>query len=95
MKYNKEVYRSYTLILQFGINMLVPIFLCVFVGIWLDKLFNTSFLVIIFFFLGAAAGARNVFIFAKQIYSKPPVHDDITVKTPKHKTNRKDGNGSS
>lgn len=70
-KYDKEVYKSMTLITQFGINMLVPIFLCTFIGIFLDKKLGTQFIVIILFFLGAAAGARNVYIFAKGIYDKP------------------------
>jgi len=70
-KYDKDVYRSMTLITQFGINMLVPIFLCTFIGIFLDKKLGTQFIVIILFFLGAAAGARNVYLFARGIYDKP------------------------
>ena len=64
MKYQKEVYNNFTLVFQFGINMLVPILLCTFIGIFLDRLFSTSFIVIILFFLGAAAGIRNIFVFA-------------------------------
>lgn len=75
-KYNKDVYRSLTLITQFGINMIVPIFLCTFLGIFLDKKIGTNFLVIIMFFLGAIAGARNVYIFAKGIYDKPKKGDE-------------------
>jgi F0F1-type ATP synthase assembly protein I len=45
--------------------MIVPIVLCTFAGIFLDRLFDTSFIVIILFFLGAAAGFRNIYIFAK------------------------------
>lgn len=71
MKYNNSVYRSLAQIMQFGINMLVPIFLCTFLGIYLDKWLGTNFIVIIMFFLGAAAGARNVYIFAKAIFDKP------------------------
>jgi len=70
-KYDKDVYRSLTLITQFGINMLVPIFLCTFLGIFLDNKLGTRFLVIILFFVGAIAGARNIYIFAKNIYDKP------------------------
>lgn len=70
-KYDKEVYRSLTLITQFGINMLVPIFLCTFLGIFIDNKLGTRFIVILMFFLGAAAGARNVYIFAKNMYDKP------------------------
>lgn len=66
MKYQKEVFRSFSLVLQFGINMIVPILLCTFAGIFLDRLFSTSFIVIILFFLGALAGFRNIFILAKK-----------------------------
>lgn len=69
MKHSKNVMRSLTLITQFGINMLVPIFICSFAGIFLDKLFSTSFIVVILFFVGALAGFTNIFRLAKNIYS--------------------------
>ena len=50
--------------------MIVPILLCTFAGIFLDRLFSTSFIVIILFFLGALAGFRNIFIFAKNMDTK-------------------------
>lgn len=59
--------RMLTLITQFGINMLVPIFLCFFVGYYLDQKLGTSYLIIIFFFIGALAGFRNVYIFARRM----------------------------
>ena len=37
MKYKKSVYQSLVLITQFGINMIVPIFLCTGLGIFIDK----------------------------------------------------------
>lgn len=67
-KYDKSVYQSLALITQFGINMLVPVFLCSFVGIWLDEKFDTSFWMILLFFVGALAGFRNIYIMAKRIY---------------------------
>ena len=67
-KYDKSVYQSLALITQFGINMLVPVFLCSFVGIWLDEKFGTSFWMILRFFVGALAGFRNIYIMAKRIY---------------------------
>lgn len=70
MKAQREIFRNITLIFQFGINMLVPIFLCTFLGIFLDRLLSTSFIVIILFFLGAAAGFRNIYIFACRGSSK-------------------------
>lgn len=68
MKYHKSVYRSLALISQFGINMLVPIFLCSFAGMYLDKKAGTSYIMVIFFFVGAMAGFRNVYLFSKKIY---------------------------
>ena len=70
MKYQKEVFRSLSLVFQFGINMIVPILLCTFAGIFLDRLFSTSFIVIILFFLGALAGFRNIFVFARSLNRK-------------------------
>ncbi len=67
-KYDKSVYQSLALITQFGINMLVPVFLCSFAGIWLDEKFGTSFWMILLFFVGALAGFRNIYIMAKRIY---------------------------
>lgn len=70
-KFNRNVYQSLTMISQFGINMLVPVIVCSFLGIFLDKKLGTSYLVIILFFIGAAAGARNCYVFAKRIFDKP------------------------
>lgn len=69
LKYGKNVYHALTMITQFGINMLVPIFMCSFVGIWLDKKFDTSYWMVLLFFVGALAGFRNVYVFARKVYS--------------------------
>lgn len=66
-KERQSTLRMLTLITQFGINMLVPIFLCFFVGYYLDKKIGTSYLMIIFFFIGALAGFRNIYIFARRM----------------------------
>ncbi|MCR5687919.1 MAG: AtpZ/AtpI family protein [Lachnospiraceae bacterium] len=55
------------MIFQFGISMIVPILLCTFAGIFLDRLLSTSFIVIILFFIGAAAGLRNIYVLAKNM----------------------------
>ena len=60
--------RVLSYISQFAINMLVPIFLCSALGYYLDKRFNTGFIFIIMFFVGAVAGARNIYILAKREY---------------------------
>lgn len=70
MKYEKEVFRSFTMIIQFGINMIVPIFLCTFLGINLDRWLGTNFIVIILFFMGALAGFTNIFKIVRADNSK-------------------------
>ena len=67
MKHRKNSFRSLTTISQFGINMIVPIFGCSFFGMYLDRKFGTSFIMILLFFLGAAAGFRNIYIMATRI----------------------------
>ncbi len=67
-KYNRSVYQSLSVITQFGINMLVPIFLCTFAGWYLDKKFQTAVWFVVLFFVGALAGFRNIYILAKKIY---------------------------
>lgn len=69
MKNKRAVYQSLTMISQFGLNMLVPIFLCSFFGMFLDRKLGTSYFMVIFFFVGALAGFRNIFLLAKKIYN--------------------------
>ena len=72
------VFRSFAMIMQFGFNMLVPIFACTFAGIWLGDRFNMDFLAIPGFIIGVAAGGTAVFRQARSIYKKQghsPVSD--------------------
>ena len=67
MKDNSKIVRSLSMISQFTIHMLVPICMCSYLGYWIDEKLNTSFLFIIFFFVGAMAGGRNVYLLAQKI----------------------------
>ncbi len=69
MNQNQKVFQCLTLISQFAIHMLVPIFMCSYLGYFIDSKIGTSFMFIIFFFVGAAAGGRNIFLLAKRIYN--------------------------
>ena len=66
--YDRTVFRSIALIMQFGINMLVPICLMSAAGVWLDKHFGTNFWMILLFCMGAVAGGQNVYRMARTIY---------------------------
>lgn len=62
MKHNG--YKNLIFISQLAINVMVPTFLCLFLGLFLDKRFDTWFTVPLLF-LGMAAGLRNVYVTAK------------------------------
>ena len=68
MKKQSFVIRSLATISQFGIHMIVPICMCSVAGFFLDKWLGTGFFIIIFFFVGALAGFRNIYILARRIY---------------------------
>ena len=60
MKNQKKVFQSLTLILQFGLNMIV--------GIWLGRKYDILWITIPFFAIGALAGFTNIYKMAKKIY---------------------------
>lgn len=90
MKYGKNVYHSLVMVTQFGINMLVPIFICSFLGIYLDRWLNTSYWMIILFFLGACAGFRNIYMFAKRVYSIKSEKDTDRIRAQKKEETEND-----
>lgn len=80
VKYHRNVYRCLVLITQFGISMLTPIFLCSFLGIYLDRKLGTQFFMILLFFMGSAAGFRNIWRMAKTIYEEKSERDKYEEK---------------
>ena len=65
MRHKKKVFTTLALISQLGISMVVPIFLCTFVGMKLDERFGWS-VTIPLIILGILAGARNVYGLVRQ-----------------------------
>ena len=70
MKDKRKVFQTLTLVLQFGINMIVPILMCTALGVWLGKRYNIPIITIPLFAMGALAGFKNVFRMAKKIYGQ-------------------------
>lgn len=70
MKQHRKVFQTLTLIMQFGLNMIVPIFMCTLFGAWLGRKFDVPFLAVPLFVIGALAGFTNVFKMAKKIYGR-------------------------
>ena len=59
----KDIAKVLGLITQIGISMFVPIFICLFIGVFLDRHIGTSpWLMIVFIILGVAAGFRSVYM---------------------------------
>ena len=83
--------KAWSLILQLSLSMLVPIILCLFIGIWLDKLFGTEPIFMIFFIImGIGAGFRSVYMLTKDFFSSK----DTYVDTKKYRgKSRGDENG--
>lgn len=64
------------MIMQFGINMLVPIGIMSWLGVLLDRRCGTSFFMVLFFFVGAVAGFQNIWRMAKSIYDDKPQEEN-------------------
>ena len=82
--YDRSVFQSFALISQFGLNMLVPIGLMTWLGIWLDERLGTSYWVILLFFVGALAGGRNVYLMAKKVYGRKEKREDNDRENKEH-----------
>lgn len=77
-KDKKSIFRNFTLIMQLGLNVMVPIAMCVAVGVLIDNHFGTYWTVL-FLFMGMAAGARNAYKLAMASVredEKPKPRDD-------------------
>ncbi len=88
-----NVYKNLALISQLGINVMVPTFLCLFIGIWIGKFIGT-WVVIPLLFLGMAAGMRNCYLMAKKASgdTRPRRHpsDAVTGSNEDDRHNEKD-----
>ncbi len=70
MKYKKSVHKTFALISQLGISMLVPILMCVLLGSWLEGKLSIP-VTIPFIIVGVLAGGRNVYLLARHANEDP------------------------
>ena len=73
---NKGIVKGLMMVSQISISMLVPIFLCLFLGNFLNEKCNTVYFVPVFLFLGIAASVRNVYILTRSFYAKDKKKED-------------------
>ncbi len=66
----RKIFKSFTMISQIGISMMVPIFLCAWIGWWIDGRFQTRMWFLIMIFIGIGAAFRNVYMLTRSFYSE-------------------------
>lgn len=66
-KDSKIIMNALVMVFQFGINMIVPIFICTFAGVWIGEKTGVKWITVPLFFVGALAGGNNIYRMAKQL----------------------------
>ena len=70
-KVNKrEITESFSMVLQFGLNMITPIALCIALGVWVGNKYDMDWVVIPLFFVGALAGYNSIFRMVQKYLKK-------------------------
>ncbi len=73
---NKDIRKSLMMVSQISISLLVPIFLCLFLGVYLNELCSTIYFVPVFLLLGIGAAIRNIYYLTKSLYMKEKKKED-------------------
>lgn len=77
---DRHVWDALVMVLQFGINMIVPIVLCVALGVWIGNKTGLTWIVIPLFFMGALAGFNNIYKMSKKFLDQKRKRDLKNVK---------------
>ncbi len=64
MRHKKSVMRSFMMVIQLGISVMVPVFVCILAGYYIDRYAGTK-LILLFMVLGFLAGGSNAYKLAK------------------------------
>ncbi len=78
---SKRMLNALIMVFQFGINMIVPIFLCTLAGVWIGKKTGADWVTVPLFFLGAFAGANNIYRMVQK-FLKPEDDGRAVRQTP-------------
>ncbi len=55
-----EIIKALSMVTQIGISMMVPIGMCVALGVWIGNKYHIDWIVVPLFFVGALAGFSNI-----------------------------------
>ena len=67
---NSEIVESFSMVLQFGINMITPIVMCIALGVWIGDKYDMEWIVIPLFFIGALAGFNSIYRMVRKYLKK-------------------------
>lgn len=67
---NSEIVEAFSMVLQFGLNMITPIALCIALGVWIGDKYNMDWIVIPLFFVGVLAGYNSIFRMVQKFLKK-------------------------
>ncbi len=70
MGYKRSVYKTFSLISQLGISMMVPVIICTIAGVKLDERFGISSTIPLII-IGVLAGVRNVYALVRHANEDP------------------------
>ena len=76
MKSRRRLFRAIGMVTQIGISMMVPVFLCIYVGYKLDEHFHTTHWFLICMIIGFITSFRNVYYLTKDFYAKDKARED-------------------
>ncbi len=68
-KKKRQSLDALVLVLQFGINMIVPIAIMSLLGWWIGEKTGHNWVMIPFFFIGAIAGGNSIYRMSKSFFS--------------------------
>lgn len=88
--------QAIVMITQLSINMLVPVFMCLFIGIWLDKRLGTGWLTLVFLILGIMASIRSLPITSPSFAKNSGINILVNLRTQnRSRLHRKQSDDSS
>lgn len=73
---NRNVWRAVAMITQIGLGMIIPIFLCVYAGVWLNEKTKNEIFFPILLMVGILAAFRNLFSLTKSFYLRDKEKED-------------------
>ena len=52
MRKKQKVFQAFTMVIQFGLNMIVPIIMCTLFGVWIGEKYHMPAITVLLFLIG-------------------------------------------